>query len=282
MQVIETAEGMITARAEMAGPVALMATLGGMHRGHEALLRHARGLCATLVASLFLNPTQFGEGEDLDAYPIDTERDLRIFQEQGVDYVFKPSVEEMYPSGGYREVDPGPIGLVLEGRERPSHFAAVATVVGRILSIIQPDTAVWGAKDAQQNLVIKKATEILQLDVVHVIEPTVREESGLALSSRNVYLSAAERSAAAVLFRGLSNAAGTFSKGVTDGDVLRNIVRTEIAGEPLVALDYVSAADPVTLAELETVSAGTLLSLAARVGRARLIDNVVLVESPGE
>lgn len=269
---------MIAARSEMSGPVALMATLGGMHRGHEALLQRARGLGATLVASLFLNPSQFGEGEDLNAYPTDTERDLTIFREHGVDYVFKPSVEEMYPPGGYQTVDPGPIGLVLEGRERPGHFTAVATVVGRILSIVRPDIAVWGAKDAQQNLVIKRATEILQLDVVHVIEPTVRDGSGLALSSRNAYLSATERRAATVLYRGLNKARDMFLRGAADADLLRDIVRAEIAREPLVELDYVSAADPMTLVELETVRDGALLSLAAHVGGARLIDNVVLGE----
>ncbi len=260
----------------MPEPVALMATLGGMHRGHEALVHRARELGATLVASLFLNPTQFSDVEDLDSYPVDTERDLRIFREHGVDYVFKPSVEEMYPPGGYRTVDPGPIGEVLEGQRRPGHFVAVATVVGRILSIIRPNMAVWGAKDAQQNLVIKKATEVLELDVAHVIGPTVRDDSGLALSSRNVYLSDAERRSATALYRGLREAADEFERGEADAESLRNIVRTVVAREPLVDLDYVSAADPETLSELETVSDGTLLSLAARVGRSRLIDNVVL------
>ena len=262
----------------MPEPVALMATLGGMHRGHEALLERARGLGATLAASLFLNPTQFGELEDLDTYPVDTEQDLRIFREHGVDYVFKPSVAEMYPPGGYQTVDPSPIGQVLEGKQRPGHFVAVATVVGRILSIIKPNMAVWGAKDAQQNLVIKSATDLLGLDVAHFIESTVRDESGLALSSRNALLSDAERKSAAALFRGLFEAAEEFSHGGTDAESLRNIVRTVVAREPLVVLEYVSVADPETLAELETVADGTVLSLAARVGRARLIDNVVLGE----
>ena len=278
MRIIETASEMVALRADMPEPVALMATLGGMHRGHEALLHRARRLGTTLAASLFLNPTQFGELEDLDAYPVDTERDLRIFREHGVDYVFKPSVDEMYPAGGYRTVDPGPIGQVLEGKRRPGHFVAVATVVGRILTIIRPNMAVWGAKDAQQNLVIKKATEMLGLDVVHHIEPTVRDQSGLALSSRNAYLSAAERRAAAGLYRGLKEAAEEFARGGDDANLLRNIVRSVVAREPLIDLDYVSAADPVRLAELETVSDGTLLSLAAIVGRSRLIDNVVLGE----
>ncbi len=200
MRVVETAAEMSSARSTMAEPVALMATLGGMHAGHEALLTRGRELGETLVASLFLNPTQFGEGEDLGDYPVDIERDLQIFRAHGVDYVFKPSVEEMYPPGGYQEIDPGPIGKVLEGKQRPGHFVAVATVVGRICSIIQPDMAVWGAKDAQQNLVIKQATELLGLNVDHYVEPTVRDESGLALSSRNAYLSDAERASAAVLY----------------------------------------------------------------------------------
>ena len=278
MRVIETAAEMSAARAAMPEPVALMATLGGMHRGHETLLQRARGLGTTLVASLFLNPTQFGEDEDLDAYPVDTERDLRIFGEHRVDYVFKPSVDEMYPPGGYRTVDPGPIGQVLEGFRRPGHFLAVATVVGRICSVIRPSMAVWGAKDAQQNLVIKQATKVLQLDVEHFIEPTVRDDSGLALSSRNAYLSDAERRAAAALYRGLAEAAGEYRRGESGADFLRSIVRTAVAREPLINLEYVSAAHPETLAELETASAGTLLSLAATVGRARLIDNVVLGE----
>ncbi len=278
MRVIETAAEMSAVRAAMPEPVALMATLGGMHRGHEALLQRARGLGTTLVASLFLNPTQFGEDEDLGSYPVDTERDLRIFREHCVDYVFKPSIDEMYPPGGYRTIDPGPMGQVLEGEQRPGHFVAVATVVGRICSLIRPNMAVWGAKDAQQNLVIKRATEALELDVAHVIEPTVRDESGLALSSRNAYLSDAERRAAAALYRGLTEAARDFRRGDSDAASLRSIVRTAVAREPLIDLEYVSAAHPETLAELETASAGTLLSLAATVGRARLIDNVVLGE----
>ena len=162
----------------------------------------------------------------------------------------------MYPPGGYRTVDPGPIGQVLEGKQRPGHFVAVATVVGRIISIIRPNMAVWGAKDAQQNLVIKKATEVLGIDVVHHIEPTVRDESGLALSSRNAHLSAAERRAAAGLYRGLSRAADEYRRGDVEANSLRNIVRSAVALEPIIDLEYVSAADPVTLAELETVSDG--------------------------
>ena len=267
---------MVDARRGMDSPVSLMATLGGMHRGHEVLLDEARVAGRTLVASLFLNPTQFAPGEDLDRYPVDTERDLAIFRAKGVDIVFMPSVEEMYPPGGDASMDPGPVGDVLEGVHRPGHFRGVATVVAKICSTIRPHIAVWGAKDAQQNVVIQNVTDVLGLRVEHRIIQTVRDDDGVALSSRNRYLSSEERRAAPALYRGLQEAQVLWNSGEADPGALKAIVEAASAHEDLIQLDYVSVADPLTFVELERSRSGAVVSLAANLGGARLIDNIVL------
>jgi pantoate--beta-alanine ligase len=253
-----------------------MATLGGMHLGHEALLDEARAAGRTLVASLFLNPKQFSPAEDLDRYPVDTERDLAIFRAKGVDVLFMPSVDEMYPPGDDADMDPGPVGEILEGASRPGHFRGVATVVARICSTIRPDIAVWGAKDAQQNVVIRNVTETLGLPVEHRIIPTVRDDDGVALSSRNRYLSSSERSAAPVLYKALQGAQKLWESGEVNPEVLKGSVEIAVAREHLIQLDYVSVADPETFAELEPARSGAVISLAANLGSARLIDNIVL------
>ena len=266
------------ARALLESPVSMMAALGGVHRGHEALLERARRLGKSLVASLFLNPTQFDDSADLNRYPRDTERDLAIFEAHGVDVVFKPSVKEMYPLGYATEVDPGPIGSILEGEYRPGHFKAVATVVTKILTVVRPDIAVWGAKDAQQNVIIRQLSRDLLMEIDHQIVPTVRAKDGLALSSRNEYLSTEERKAATVLYAALSEARERWERGECDAAVLRAIVREIVGKEPRADLEYVSVADPDTLEDLMEARPGTLLSLAAVIGDARLIDSVVLLE----
>jgi pantoate--beta-alanine ligase len=247
-----------------------------MHRGHEALLDEARAAGRALVASLFLNPTQFAADEDLDRYPVDTERDLAIFREKGVDVLFMPSVAEMYPPGDDTEMDPGPVGDVLEGAHRPGHFRGVATVVAKICSSIRPDIAVWGAKDAQQNVVIRNVTQVIGLQVDHRIISTVRDDDGLALSSRNRYLTAAERAATPALFRGLREAQRLWDAGERNPEALKAAVEAEIALEELISLDYVSVADPQSFEELEIARSGAVVSLAANLSSARLIDNIVL------
>lgn len=276
MQVVESIAEMHRLRSDLVGPVSMMATLGGMHAGHQALLARARAEGTSLVASLFLNPTQFGDPSDLERYPQNVESDLALFERMGVDLVFKPSVEEMYPPGHSMVVDPGTMGSMLEGAHRPGHFAGVATVVAKILCAVRPDVAVWGAKDAQQNVVIRRLTRELCMEVRHVVVPTVRADDGLALSSRNARLSDDERPAAAILFRALSEGAQLWKAGQRDAHTIRERVRAELGREPRVSLDYVSVASPETLAELESVVSGSLLSLAARLGPVRLIDNIIL------
>ena len=276
MRVVETVREMHRARALLESPVSMVATLGGMHRGHEALLEHARKLGKSLVGSLFLNPTQFGDPADLDRYPRDMERDLAIFGVHGVDIVFKPSVGEIYPPGSVTEVDPGAMAYALEGEHRPGHFMAVATVVTKILTVVRPDIAVWGAKDAQQNVIIRQLSRDLLMELDHEIVPTVRAEDGLALSSRNEYLSAEERKAATVLYAALSEARKLWQRGERDAAVLRRIVRDMVKQEPRADLEYVSIADSNTLEELVEAGPGALVSLAGVIGDTRLIDNVAL------
>lgn len=276
MRFATTVDEMRRARAELSGPVAMMATLGGMHAGHEALLERARAEGASLVASLFLNPTQFDDPSDLERYPADREADLEIFRRHGVDVVFAPTVDEMYPGGASTMVDPGSVATVLEGAHRPGHFTGVATIVTKILTVIRPDIAVWGAKDAQQNVVIRRVARDLRMSVRHVVVPTVRAPDGLALSSRNRHLSEVERAQARSLYEGLRRAVGLWEDGERDAAVLKGVVTDTLAPHDRVAPEYVSLADPDSLAELPEARSGALLSLAARVGDTRLIDNVTL------
>ena len=263
-------------RASVASPVALVPTMGALHSGHEALLEMARALGKTVVASLFVNPTQFAEGEDFESYPRDRDRDLAIFKQRGVDAVFAPPVDEMYPSGGSMLVDPGPIGDLLEGRQRPGHFRGVTTIVTKLFALIRPDLAMFGEKDAQQLVVVRHLVRDLMLDVEIVGVPTVREPDGLAFSSRNIYMSAPERRAASVLYRSLSRAEELWNEEERDGEALRSAVRDCVAREPLVELEYVSVADPEDLFELDTAGERAIVSVAARVGRTRLIDSITL------
>ncbi|MBM3956530.1 MAG: pantoate--beta-alanine ligase [Gemmatimonadetes bacterium] len=276
MRVIETVSDMRGARRAMRSPVGLVPTMGALHGGHEALLARARDASATLVASLFVNPAQFGPGEDFQRYPRDREGDLAVFERHRVDAVFAPRVGEMYPEGEATRVDPGPIGRVLEGEHRPGHFLGVATVVAKLFAVILPDVAFFGEKDAQQLRVIRRMARDLLFGVEIVGVPTVREADGLAMSSRNRYLRGADRRAAAVLHRSLREALSLWEAGERDAEALRGRVRDTFAAAPLAELEYVSVADPDTLAELETVDRPALVSLAARVGGTRLIDNILL------
>lgn len=271
------------ARQGVDSPVGLVPTMGYLHAGHLALVRAARAENASVAVSIFVNPTQFGPADDLAAYPRDSDRDLAMLADAGVDLVFMPSVGEMYPSGAAVAVDPGPLGDRLEGAARPGHFRGVATVVTKLFNLVRPDRAYFGWKDAQQVIVLRGVVRALMLPVEIRACPTVREPDGLALSSRNVYLAPAERRAAPALYRGLCRAADVWRAGETDAEQLRAAVRAEVAEHRELALEYVSVAHPETLEELAAVgSDGALVSLAARAGRARLIDNVRLGRERGD
>ena len=250
--------------------------MGALHEGHLSLVDAARDLAPAVVVSIFVNPTQFGPKEDFAAYPRDEQADLRLLTSRGVDAVFAPSVDEMYPPADDTRVRPGAIAAPLEGKARPGHFEGVATVVAKLFGIVGPTVALFGQKDFQQLRVIQTMTRAFRLPVRVVGCPIVREADGLALSSRNRYLSADERRAATVLSRGLFKAQAAFRRGTRDADTLRNTVAMELAAEPLCRTDYVSVADPRTLAELDGRADRAVVSLAARFGKARLIDNVLL------
>jgi pantoate--beta-alanine ligase len=254
----------------------MVPTMGALHDGHLALVRRARAECETVAASIFVNPAQFGPSEDLSYYPRPLERDLELLRTEGVDFVFLPSVEEMYPPGAQTTVLPGDLARRLEGRSRPGHFRGVATVVTKLLSIVSPDRAYFGEKDGQQLRVVQALVRDLCLPIEIVPVPTVREPDGLALSSRNVYLSTEERKAAKVLWQALQAAAAAWTAGERRGRALRSAMRAVIDAEPLATIDYVSVAEPTTLRELALARGDAFASVAVRIGGVHLIDNVLL------
>ena len=259
------------------GLVGVVPTMGYLHEGHRSLMRCARADCAIVATTIFVNPTQFGPNEDFTRYPRDEARDFAICEAEGVDIVFAPSVEEMYPAGAETTVSVGRLSTVLEGAARPGHFDGVATVVTKLFSIAQADRGYFGQKDAQQLMVIRRLAEDLRIPTEVVGCPIIREPDGLALSSRNVYLSPEEREQALSLSRGLRAAEAAWQDGVRDADSLRRRVLDEIEAQPLANVDYVSLANQGTLDELRgAVGAPALLSLAVRFGATRLIDNILL------
>jgi len=275
MQVIETVAEFRAARAGL-GDLGLVPTMGYLHEGHLSLVARARAECATVAVSIFVNPTQFGPNEDLARYPRDLPRDLGLLEAAGVDLVFAPPPAEVYPPGFDTVVEVRGVTDVLEGAVRPGHFAGVATVVAKLFSVVQPTRAYFGQKDAQQSVVIKKLVRDLNLPVEVVIAPTVREADGLALSSRNSYLTREQRAAAPQIHRALSAAKARFEAGERNAEALRDAMRAVIAAQPLMSLDYVSVADADTLRELAVVETRALASMAVRLGTTRLIDNLVL------
>jgi pantoate--beta-alanine ligase len=276
VKVIKSVAEMAEAREQAPRPMALVPTMGALHEGHLSLVRRARSEGATVVASVFVNPTQFGPNEDLAAYPRDLERDLALLEQEGVDLVFQPSQEDIYPSGFATTVDVGALGRRLEGEFRPGHFRGVATVVCKLFTIIRPDEAYFGQKDAQQTLVIRRLNADLNLGVNVVVCPSVREADGLAMSSRNAYLGPEERRASTALFRALSAAQARFNGGERDADKLRGAMVQVLRMEPLAQREYVSVSDAETLEELARVDGPALALLAVRIGNTRLIDNVAL------
>ena len=259
-------------------PLGLVPTMGSLHAGHVALLGSARVDNSTVAASIFVNPAQFDEAGDFRAYPRSLEADLAAMEQEGVDLVFTPSVNEMYPDGFDTRVDVGNIGRRLEGEYRPGHFQGVATVVCKLLAISRPDRVYFGQKDAQQCLVIKRLNADLNLGAEVVVVPTVREADGLALSSRNVLLGPEERKAAVMLYRALCEAQSLWDNGETDAEAIRVRIRAVLDTEPLAVTEYVSVADTERLDGLASVDRRALVSLAVRIGPVRLIDNIVLEE----
>jgi len=257
--------------------VALVPTMGALHDGHLSLVNAASERADYVVVSVFVNPTQFGPGEDFEAYPRDIERDVDLLGAEGVDLVFVPTPEIMYAPEAMVTVDPGPLGQVLEGAARPGHFSGVCTVVTKLFSIALPDLAFFGEKDYQQLTIVRAMARDLDLPVKVIGCPTVRECDGLALSSRNVYLSAEERSAGTVLYRSLRTAETLVLDGERDAAVVAGAMRDTVASEPLAELEYAVVVDAVTLAPIETLGDRPARALvAARVGGTRLIDNIAL------
>jgi pantoate--beta-alanine ligase len=276
MRLVYTVADMASAQKEVARPLGLFPTLGSLHQGHLSLVKRAREDNATLAASIFVNPTQFGPTEDLQAYPRDMERDLALLKELGTDLVFIPQPDDMYPPGFDTSIDTGHVASRLEGESRPGHFKGVATVVAKLFSIVRPDRAYFGQKDAQQVQVIRRMNDDLNLGVEIIVLPTVREPDGLAMSSRNANLSPQERQAAPVLYRSLCEAKGMYGRNERAASAIKKAIQKLIQDEPMAHLDYVSIADPDTLDELDAIQGPALVSLAVQIGKTRLIDNVVL------
>ncbi|MBI2868423.1 MAG: pantoate--beta-alanine ligase [Chloroflexi bacterium] len=273
MRLIETITGMKKARADMQGTVGFVPTMGYLHEGHISLVRRSKAENDHTVTSIFVNPTQFGPREDFARYPRDLPRDMSLLEAAGNDIVFAPAGEDMYPPGYNTWVEVLKLTEPLEGASRPGHFRGVTTVVAKLFNIVQPTRAYFGQKDAQQALTLTKMAVDLNMNLEVITLPTVREPDGLAMSSRNTYLTAEERRTAAVLYRALTLGQKLYADGERDAGVIRQRLTDLIRQEPLAAIEYVSVADAGTLEELDAVSPPAIILLAVKVGRTRLIDN---------
>lgn len=251
--------------------------MGALHEGHLSLVSKAKSDNATVAVSIFINPSQFSPQEDLQAYPKDIDRDLGLLEELDTDLVFIPQATDIFPVGFDTWVTVNRVAQRLEGNSRPEHFRGVATVVAKLFNIIRPDNAYFGQKDAQQVQVIRRMNADLNLGVDLVVLPTVREPDGLAMSSRNAYLNPQERQDARILSRALSLANQMYLEGERRTKVIKKAMKELILSNPAVQLDYVSIAEPATLDELSLIQGETLISIAVRIGRTRLIDNVILI-----
>lgn len=264
-------------RREQDRTVGLVPTMGALHEGHLSLVREARRMCDVVVVSVFVNPTQFGPGEDFEHYPRDLTKDTALLTDYNVDYIFAPPIEEIYPKGFSTYVTVEGLSEQLEGASRPGHFRGVATVVTILLNTVRPDFAFFGQKDAQQALVLKRMVKDLAFDTEIVLLPIVREDSGLAISSRNSYLSPDEQTSAAVIHRALVQAKNTFKQGERSASKIVDVIRSTVESEPRARLDYVSITDAETLEPIERIDERpTLVAVAAYIGKTRLIDNTIL------
>jgi pantoate--beta-alanine ligase len=276
MDIVDSIDYMKSLRKTITGSVGFVPTMGFLHEGHLSLVRKAHEDNDIVAVSIFVNPTQFGQNEDLDKYPRDFQRDLALLLKEHTDIVFFPSASEMYPAGFNSWVEVKQLTNHLEGICRPGHFQGVTTVVAKLFNIVEPDKAYFGQKDAQQALVIQKMVRDLNMNLDVIVLPTCRENDGLAMSSRNTYLSLDERKEATVLFRALTLANELFIKGERDADIIRSELQTLISKENSADIEYISIANENTLEELNTVTTPALVSLAVKIGKTRLIDNIVL------
>jgi pantoate--beta-alanine ligase len=276
MQVVGPIFELRALRQQLSGTVGFVPTMGYLHEGHLALVKQARIENSVVIVSIYVNPTQFGLREDFGAYPRELNRDLELLSKEGVDIVFVPSDDEMYPPEFSSWVDVEKVTERLEGASRPGHFRGVTTVVAKLFNIVQPSRAYFGQKDAQQAVVIKRMAADLNMGIEVIVVPTVRESDGLAMSSRNIYLGPGERQAATVLFEALNLAQQLWQGGEKDAGKIRRQMTSLIQKEPLAQIDYVSIADAETLEELNLIDRPALASLAVRTGKTRLIDNMPL------
>ena len=264
-------------RREQDRTVGLVPTMGALHEGHLSLVREARRMCDVVVVSVFVNPAQFGPGEDFEHYPRDLTKDTALLTDYNVDYIFAPPVEEIYPKGFSTYVNVEGLSEQLEGASRPGHFRGVSTVVTILLNTVRPDFAFFGQKDAQQALVIRRLVKDLAIDTEIVVLPIVREDTGLAISSRNLYLTPDEQQSASVIHRALKQAKTSFKDGERSAARIAEVVRATIESEPRARLDYVSVTDAETLESIERIDERpTLIAVAAYIGKTRLIDNTIL------
>jgi pantoate--beta-alanine ligase len=276
LTIVKTIPEIRALRQKFSGTVGFVPTMGYLHEGHLALVKQASIENSAVIVSIYVNPTQFGPREDFGAYPRELNRDLELLRGEGVDIVFVPSDEEMYPPEFSSWVDVEKVTERLEGASRPGHFRGVATVVAKLFNIVQPSRAYFGQKDAQQAVVIKRMVADLNMGIEIVIVPTIRESDGLAMSSRNIYLSPRERQAATILFKALTLAWQLRRGGEKDAGKIRWQMTSLIQKEPLARIDYVSIADAETLEELSLIDRPALASLAVGIGKTRLIDNMLL------
>ncbi|MGH9955873.1 MAG: pantoate--beta-alanine ligase [Pyrinomonadaceae bacterium] len=264
-------------RREQDRTIGLVPTMGALHEGHLSLVREARRMCDVVVVSVFVNPAQFGPGEDFESYPRDLTKDTALLTDYNVDFIFAPPIEEIYPKGFASYVNVEGLSEQLEGAARPGHFRGVATIVTILLNVVRPDFAFFGQKDAQQAVIIRRLVRDLAFDTEVIVLPTVREDSGLAMSSRNLYLKPDEHDAATVIHKALAKAKETYKAGERSGPKLADLVRTMIEAEPRARVDYVSITDAETLEKLDRLDERpVLVAVAAYVGKTRLIDNTTL------
>jgi pantoate--beta-alanine ligase len=264
-------------RREQDRTIGLVPTMGALHEGHLSLVREARRMCDVVVVSVFVNPAQFGPGEDYERYPRDLTKDTALLTDYNVDYIFAPAVEEIYPKGFSTYVTVEGLSEQLEGGSRPGHFRGVATIVTILMNTVRPDFAFFGQKDAQQSLIIKRLVKDLAFDTEIVVLPTVREDTGLAISSRNLYLTPDEQRSAAVIHHALMRAKTAFKEGERSAGRLETLVRSTIEVEPRARVDYVIVADAETLERIDKLDERPILiAIAAYIGKTRLIDNTIL------
>jgi pantoate--beta-alanine ligase len=265
-------------RREEDKTIGLVPTMGALHEGHLSLVREARRMCDVVVVSVFVNPTQFGPSEDFERYPRDLTGDTTKLSDYNVDYIFAPHADEMYPKGFATYVNVEGLSETMEGAARPGHFRGVATVLTVLFNTVRPDFAFFGQKDAQQTLVVRRLVRDLAFDIEVVVLPTVREQSGLALSSRNAYLTDEQRAAASILYKALSQAKEVYMEGERNPKRMAEVVRSRVEAEPMTRIEYVGVVDADTMEKFDRIpeDRAVLIALAARVGRTRLIDNLVI------